>query len=157
EGFQEKGASVVIVDDVCTTGSSTIQAIEAAREFGFKVIGTACLVEREEAGGRAAVEKAAAPALFISIFKASEVKARHVNRRSRAYWDIVNRRRVLRFVLDFSFLSEVKVVGRSVRVRAPLGQGYWLLYGPSPAARDFRKNPIPLRFRAIPAIRIADC
>src|ERR1700694_5010826 len=35
EGFREKGAQVVIVDDVCTTGSSTVQAIEAAREDGF--------------------------------------------------------------------------------------------------------------------------
>jgi orotate phosphoribosyltransferase len=78
EGFQEKGVPVVIVDDVCTTGSSTIQAIEAAREFGFKVIGAACLVEREEAGGRPAVEKAAAPAAFVAVFKASEVKAAHV-------------------------------------------------------------------------------
>jgi len=79
EGFQEKGAKVVIVDDVCTTGGSTIQAIEAAREFGFNIIGVACLVEREEAGGRPAVEKAAAPAPFISIFKSSEVKAAHLN------------------------------------------------------------------------------
>ena len=39
EGFQEKGARAVIVDDVCTTGASTIQAIEAAREFGFEVAG----------------------------------------------------------------------------------------------------------------------
>lgn len=76
EGFQEKGARVVIVDDVCTTGSSTIQAIEAAREFGFNIVGVACLVEREEAGGRPAVEKAAAPAPFVSIFKSSEIKAR---------------------------------------------------------------------------------
>ena len=38
EGFREKGARVVIVDDVCTTGSSTVQAIEAARKFGFKVV-----------------------------------------------------------------------------------------------------------------------
>lgn len=37
EGFREKGARVVIVEDVCTTGASTIQAIEAAREFGFDV------------------------------------------------------------------------------------------------------------------------
>ena len=66
EGFQEKGARVVIVDDVCTTGSSTIQAIEAAREFGFNIGGVACLVERLEAGGRPAVEKAAEPAKFIS-------------------------------------------------------------------------------------------
>ena len=78
EGFQEKGARVVIVDDVCTTGSSTIQAIQAAREFGFKVVGSACLVEREEAGGRPAVEQAAAPAAFISIFKSSEIKTAHL-------------------------------------------------------------------------------
>lgn len=76
EGFQEKRAPVVIVDDVCTTGSSTIQAIEAARDFGFNVIGVACLVEREEAGGRPAVEKAAAPARFVSVFTSSEIKAR---------------------------------------------------------------------------------
>lgn len=78
EGFQEKGARVVIVDDVCTTGSSTIQAIEAAREFGFDVVGAACLVERLEAGGRPAVEKAAAPAPFISVFTSSDVKAAHL-------------------------------------------------------------------------------
>src|SRR5438874_5759866 len=77
EGFHEKGAKVVIVDDVCTTGASTIQAIEAAREFGFEVIGVVCLVEREEANGRPAVEKAAAPAKFISIFKAAEVREEH--------------------------------------------------------------------------------
>src|SRR5271170_6731052 len=29
EGFRKKGARVVIVDDVCTTGASTVQAIEA--------------------------------------------------------------------------------------------------------------------------------
>jgi orotate phosphoribosyltransferase len=78
EGFQEKGARVVILDDVCTTGSSTIQAIEAAREFGFNIAGVACLVERLEAGGRPAVEQAAAPAPFISVFTSSDVKAAHL-------------------------------------------------------------------------------
>jgi len=78
EGFQEKGARVVIVDDVCTTGSSTIQAIEAAREFGFQVIGAMCLVERQEAGGRPNVEKAAAPAPFVAIFTAKDVRQEHV-------------------------------------------------------------------------------
>lgn len=81
EGFQEKGARVVIVDDVCTTGSSTIQAIEAAREFGFDIAGVACLVERLEAGGRPAVEKAAAPAKFISVFTSNDVKAAHLKLR----------------------------------------------------------------------------
>lgn len=78
EGFREKGARVVVVDDVCTTGSSTVQAIEAAREFGFKVVGAMCLVEREEAHGRPNVEKAAAPAPFISVFTASDVRREHL-------------------------------------------------------------------------------
>jgi orotate phosphoribosyltransferase len=78
EGFREKGARVVIVDDVCTTGSSTIQAIKAAREFGFEVVGVVCLVEREEAAGRADVEKVAAPATFVSLFTANEVKKEHI-------------------------------------------------------------------------------
>src|ERR1700742_1845965 len=78
EGFQEKGARVVIVDDVCTTGSSTIQAIEAAREFGFNIIGVICLVEREEAGGRPNVEKAADPAPFLCIFTADDVRKEHL-------------------------------------------------------------------------------
>jgi len=78
EGFQEKGARVVIVDDVCTTGGSTIQAIEAAREFGFEVVGVMCLVEREEAGGRVAVEKAAAPAKFVAVFTANDVRREHL-------------------------------------------------------------------------------
>jgi orotate phosphoribosyltransferase len=78
EGFREKGARVVIVDDVCTTGASTIQAIEAARDFGFAIAGVMCLVEREEAKGRPNVEKAAAPAPFVSIFTASDVRVEHL-------------------------------------------------------------------------------
>lgn len=78
EGFREKGARVVIVDDVCTTGASTIQAIEAAREFGFEIVGVMCLVEREEAGGRANVEQAAAPAPFVALFTANDVRREHI-------------------------------------------------------------------------------
>jgi orotate phosphoribosyltransferase len=77
EGFREKGARVVIVDDVCTTGSSTVQAIDAAREFGFEIVGVMCLVEREEAGGRPSVEKAASPAPFVAVFTANEVRGEH--------------------------------------------------------------------------------
>jgi orotate phosphoribosyltransferase len=78
EGFREKPARVVIVDDVCTTGGSTIQAIGAAREFGFEIVGVMCLVEREEAGGRFNVERAATPAPFISIFTANDVRKQHL-------------------------------------------------------------------------------
>ncbi len=78
EGFREKGARVVIVDDVCTTGGSTVQAIEAAREFGFKIAGVICLVEREDAHGRPNVEMAAAGAPFVAIFTANDVRKQHL-------------------------------------------------------------------------------
>lgn len=78
EGFRATPSRVVIVDDVCTTGASTIQAIEAAREYGFEIVGVMCLVEREEAGGRANVEKAAAPVPFVALFTANDVRAEHV-------------------------------------------------------------------------------
>jgi orotate phosphoribosyltransferase len=78
EGFREKGAPVVIVDDVCTTGASTVEAISVAREHGFHLVGVMCLVEREEAKGRPNVEKAASPAPFVSIFTASDVRAEHI-------------------------------------------------------------------------------
>ncbi len=78
EGYREKGARVVIVDDVCTTGASTVQAIEAAQEFGYQIAGVMCLVEREEAHGRNSVEKAAKGAPFVSIFTANDVRAEHL-------------------------------------------------------------------------------
>ena len=78
EGFREKGARGVVVDDVCTTGASTVLAIEAAREFGFEIVGVMCLVEREEAKGRPNVEKAAGAVPFVSIFTANQVRAQHV-------------------------------------------------------------------------------
>ncbi len=78
EGFREQGARVVIVDDVCTTGASTVQAIEAAREFKFEIVGVMCLVEREEAKGRPNVEKAAGAVPFVSIFTANDVRQEHI-------------------------------------------------------------------------------
>jgi orotate phosphoribosyltransferase len=78
EGFCRVGANVVIVDDVCTTGASTINAIEAAREAGMNVAAVVCIVEREEAHGRPAVEAAASGAPFFSLFTAAEVRAEHI-------------------------------------------------------------------------------
>jgi orotate phosphoribosyltransferase len=78
EGFCREGARVVIVDDVCTTGASTINAIEAAREAGMTVAAVVCIVEREEANGRPAVEAAAAGAPFLRLFSANQVRAEHI-------------------------------------------------------------------------------
>jgi orotate phosphoribosyltransferase len=73
---------VVIVYDVCTTGASTIQAIAAAREFGFEIAGVMCLVERLEAMGRPAVESEAGGAPFVSLFTSDQVRARHIEQKS---------------------------------------------------------------------------
>jgi orotate phosphoribosyltransferase len=78
EGFCHPGARVVIVDDVCTTGASTINAIEAAREAQMTVAAVVCIVERQEANGRPAVETAAAGAPFLSLFTANDVRAEHL-------------------------------------------------------------------------------
>jgi len=78
EGFCQQGAGVVIVDDVCTTGGSTINALEAAREAGMKIAAVVCIVEREEANGRPAVEAAAQGAPFLRLFTANDVRAEHV-------------------------------------------------------------------------------
>jgi orotate phosphoribosyltransferase len=73
---------VVIVDDVCTTGASTINAIEAAREANMTVAAVVCIVERQEANGRPAVEAAAQGAPFLSLFTATEVRAEHLRQES---------------------------------------------------------------------------
>ena len=77
EGFLKAGAQVVIVDDVCTTGGSTITAIEAAREAGMVVAGVLCLVDREQ-GGRAKIEAVAGGAPFLAAFTAGDVRKAHL-------------------------------------------------------------------------------
>ena len=77
EGFLQPGAQVVIVDDVCTTGGSTITAIEATREAGMMVAGVLCLVDREQ-GGRANIEAATPGVPFLSVFTAADVRAAHL-------------------------------------------------------------------------------
>ena len=78
EGFCQPGARVIIVDDVCTTGGSTITAIEAARDAGMIIAAVVCIVERQEANGRPAVEAAAAGAPFLSLFTANDVRAEKI-------------------------------------------------------------------------------
>lgn len=54
EGNINSGDNIVVVDDVVTTGKSTIQAIERARESGLNVKKVVVLIDRQE-GGREAI------------------------------------------------------------------------------------------------------
>jgi orotate phosphoribosyltransferase len=50
EGDINPGQRVVVVDDVATTGGSTIKAIERARSEGLEVVKAVILVDRQEGG-----------------------------------------------------------------------------------------------------------
>ena len=50
EGDLAAGSRVVVIDDVATTGGSTIKAIERARENGLEVVRAVVLVDRQEGG-----------------------------------------------------------------------------------------------------------
>ena len=70
EGNFKDGDKVVVVDDVITTGGSTLKAIEAIRSAGGEVVFCLVLVDREE-GGRPAIEAAGVP--VVSIFTRCEL------------------------------------------------------------------------------------
>ena len=50
EGDLEPGDRVAVIDDVATTGGSTIKAIERSRAEGLEVVRTVVLVDRQEGG-----------------------------------------------------------------------------------------------------------
>ena len=50
EGDLQPGQRVAIIDDVATTGGSTIKAIERARSEGLEVVKAVILVDRQEGG-----------------------------------------------------------------------------------------------------------
>ncbi|WP_339102767.1 orotate phosphoribosyltransferase [Haloterrigena salinisoli] len=57
EGRLEDGEEVVVVEDIVTTGTSLVEAVEALREAGATVERALVVVDREE-GGRENVEDA---------------------------------------------------------------------------------------------------
>ena len=73
EGHVNKGDRVVIVDDVITSGSSTIQAILKSREEGLEVVKVIAIVDRQEARGRENIEQHQVP--FEALFTLQDFKA----------------------------------------------------------------------------------
>jgi orotate phosphoribosyltransferase len=69
EGISGPVRKVLIVDEVCTTGKSTIEAIKAAEAEGFEVVAVISLVDRLE-GGSAAI---GARYNYRAIFTAAEL------------------------------------------------------------------------------------
>ena len=68
EGNFTEGDSIVIVDDVITTGGSTLKAADVLEKAGAKIAFALVLVDREE-GGREAIEARGIP--VVSLFSRS--------------------------------------------------------------------------------------
>ncbi|MDA0765258.1 MAG: orotate phosphoribosyltransferase [Verrucomicrobia bacterium] len=64
EGNFHEGDTIIVVDDVITTGGSTLKAIEAIEAEGGKIAFALVLVDREE-GGRQAIEERGVPVLAL--------------------------------------------------------------------------------------------
>lgn len=56
EGYIKRGDRVIIIDDVITTGSSTIKAIKVAEEFGLDIQSVIVLLDRCEQNGKENIE-----------------------------------------------------------------------------------------------------
>jgi orotate phosphoribosyltransferase len=70
EGTLPEQASVVVVDDVATTGGSTIKAIDRCREANLKVAAVLLLVDRQEGGVEAIRAHAAGVPIHAVLTKA---------------------------------------------------------------------------------------
>ena len=76
EGDVRKGAAVVVVDDVVTSGGSTIEAIQKCRAAQLDVVQVVVLVDREEGDGMRRVRAEAGHGVpVMALFTKSEVAA----------------------------------------------------------------------------------
>lgn len=73
EGPFREGDRVVVIEDVITTGSSALRAVDAVRAAGGIVSGVLALVDREE-GGREAILATGIP--VVALASASDIMAR---------------------------------------------------------------------------------
>jgi orotate phosphoribosyltransferase len=81
EGNVPAGSKVAVIDDVVTTGGSTVQAIRRCREEGLVVAKVLLLVDRQEEGGIEAIrQEAGADVPVRAIFTKSDLEARAYSR-----------------------------------------------------------------------------
>lgn len=72
EGGHElpENSPVVVLEDVVTSGGSSIQAVERVQERGWKVLGIVCIVNRQEGGEEMIRQKTGLP--LYSLYSKSD-------------------------------------------------------------------------------------
>ena len=74
EGPATTDLPVAVVDDVCTTGKSTVEAVKRLRDAGFNVTHALAIVDRNE-GGREALENCGLT--LDALFNMDDILARY--------------------------------------------------------------------------------
>ena len=68
EGWLPRGKEVLVVEDVVTTGGSTLEAIAAVEEEGARALAVVAVIDREEGG-----EEALKAHRFIPLFRSRDL------------------------------------------------------------------------------------
>ncbi len=79
EGNVCSGEKVAIIDDVITTGASTITAIEQARKEGLKVELVITLIDRQEGGKENILQHVDNIKSILSRTEVMNLRAKHIN------------------------------------------------------------------------------
>jgi orotate phosphoribosyltransferase len=79
EGNVRSGEKVAIIDDVITTGASTITAIEQARKEGLKVELVITLIDRQEGGKENILQHVDNIKSILSRTEVMNLRAKHIN------------------------------------------------------------------------------
>lgn len=68
--FLSKGANILIIEDVVTTGGSILKAVKNAREEGYEITDAFCMVDRQEGGAEFLKENGI---VIHSVFTKSDI------------------------------------------------------------------------------------
>ena len=72
EGVLEDVKTVLLLDDVITTGGSSLRAVRALRKAGYEVRHALCIIDREEGGSEALHEEGIE---LFSLFRKSDFRS----------------------------------------------------------------------------------
>jgi orotate phosphoribosyltransferase len=75
-GFHiEEGAKILLVEDVVTTGKSSLETIECIKEYGGEVVAEACLIDRSNGTANLGIPLVSLLALEVQTFEEDNVPA----------------------------------------------------------------------------------